>query len=135
MPVGLKLALSGAVEGILVKASERTISSLVLTLSSVCADWNDLSPSLQSAFINTMRKGGNSDLQDQREELKPEHMKSQLKDGLTVQSKKQQPKGDKPKEAFQPQNQTYRTVIGSADKEVKLSNMTTSSIAPIKLGR
>jgi hypothetical protein len=140
MPVGLKLAFSVAMERILLKASERTISSLVLTLSSVCAEWNDLSPSLQSAFINTMQNGGSSELQDQRKELKPEQIKPQVKDGMTMQSKRQQHKGEKPKEAFQPQNQTFtdvkeRSVMGSANREVKLSNTTTSSIAPVKLGR
>lgn len=141
MPVGLKLALSGAMEGILVRASERTMSSLVLTLSSVCAEWNDLSPSLQSAFIKTKQHGGNSEVQDQRKEPKSEHMKLQLKDGMTMQSKKQQQKGDKPRGgSLQPKNQTFTDVkdlsdIDSADREDTLSNMTTSSISPVKLGR
>jgi hypothetical protein len=122
----------------LVKASERTVSSLVHTLSSVHADWNDLSPTLQSAFIKRMKNQGNS---EQQEERKSEQAKPQLKDGTNMQSKKQHK--DKVKESHTPQNQTLtdvnRSVVVFVNKEYKMSNMTSGSNitngVPVKHGR
>jgi uncharacterized protein YjbI with pentapeptide repeats len=66
---------------------------------------------------------------EQREERKLELTKPHMKDGTSIQSKKQYK--DKNKESHIPQNQTYtdvnRPVVVSVDKVYQMSNMTSGS--------